>query len=164
MGIPPARHSKQERLATTAAAAGAATAAGAAVAVGHRPFDQFLLAQVVRRAGGEHEPAHRGGVVHPGLCTEHDLDFRARGDLQVVLSQRLKAQTRARPFDIYRALRVLNPSPFMFFVTTLNWSTRKSGFWLSLASALLLFLIYAAGFATLVWFGLSAMGTGEGLG
>jgi anthranilate synthase component 1 len=39
------------------------------------------------------------------------------GDIfQVVLSQRLKAQTRARPFDIYRALRVLNPSPFMFFV------------------------------------------------
>jgi anthranilate synthase component 1 len=39
------------------------------------------------------------------------------GDIfQVVLSQRLKARTRARPFDIYRALRVLNPSPFMFFI------------------------------------------------
>jgi anthranilate synthase component 1 len=39
------------------------------------------------------------------------------GDIfQVVLSQRLRAQTRARPFDIYRALRVLNPSPFMFFI------------------------------------------------
>jgi anthranilate synthase component 1 len=39
------------------------------------------------------------------------------GDIfQVVLSQRFKAATRARPFDIYRALRVVNPSPFMFFV------------------------------------------------
>ena len=39
------------------------------------------------------------------------------GDIfQVVLSQRLHAQTRARPFDIYRALRVLNPSPFMFYL------------------------------------------------
>ena len=39
------------------------------------------------------------------------------GDIfQVVLSQRLKATTRARPFDIYRALRVLNPSPFMFYI------------------------------------------------
>ena len=39
------------------------------------------------------------------------------GDIfQVVLSQRLRAQTRARPFDIYRALRVVNPSPFMFFI------------------------------------------------
>lgn len=39
------------------------------------------------------------------------------GDIfQVVLSQRLKTSTRARPFDIYRALRVVNPSPFMFFI------------------------------------------------
>jgi anthranilate synthase component I len=39
------------------------------------------------------------------------------GDIfQVVLSQRYKASTKARPFDIYRALRAVNPSPFMFFV------------------------------------------------
>jgi anthranilate synthase component I len=44
-------------------------------------------------------------------------DYINAGDIfQVVLSQRLRAQTRARPFDIYRALRVLNPSPFMFFI------------------------------------------------
>lgn len=48
------------------------------------------------------------------------------GDIfQVVLSQRLKASTRARPFDIYRALRVLNPSPFMFFIK--NGSTHLVG-------------------------------------
>jgi anthranilate synthase component 1 len=35
---------------------------------------------------------------------------------QVVLSQRFRTQTRARPFDIYRALRVVNPSPFMFYL------------------------------------------------
>ncbi|MCC7362264.1 MAG: anthranilate synthase component I [Anaerolineales bacterium] len=40
----------------------------------------------------------------------------AAGDIfQVVLSQRLSRQTTARPFDIYRALRRLNPSPYMFF-------------------------------------------------
>ncbi len=40
----------------------------------------------------------------------------AAGDIyQVVLSQRLTRQTSARPFDIYRALRRLNPSPYMFF-------------------------------------------------
>ncbi|MSR53754.1 MAG: anthranilate synthase component I [Gemmataceae bacterium] len=39
------------------------------------------------------------------------------GDIfQVVLSQRMQANTKARPFDIYRALRVVNPSPFMFYV------------------------------------------------
>jgi anthranilate synthase component 1 len=40
----------------------------------------------------------------------------AAGDIfQVVLSQRLSRRTSAPPFDIYRALRRLNPSPYMFF-------------------------------------------------
>jgi anthranilate synthase component 1 len=40
----------------------------------------------------------------------------AAGDIfQVVLSQRLSRCTSAQPFDIYRALRRLNPSPYMFF-------------------------------------------------
>ncbi|MBI5566708.1 MAG: anthranilate synthase component I [Chloroflexi bacterium] len=40
----------------------------------------------------------------------------AAGDIfQVVLSQRLSRRTSAQPFDIYRALRRLNPSPYMFF-------------------------------------------------
>ena len=34
---------------------------------------------------------------------------------QIVLSQRLTARTHATPFQIYRALRILNPSPYMFF-------------------------------------------------
>ncbi len=40
----------------------------------------------------------------------------AAGDIfQVVLSQRLTRETTAHPFSIYRALRRLNPSPYMFF-------------------------------------------------
>lgn len=40
----------------------------------------------------------------------------AAGDIfQVVLSQRLSRQTDAHPFAIYRALRMLNPSPYMFY-------------------------------------------------
>ena len=43
-------------------------------------------------------------------------EYIAAGDIfQVVISQRLTRQTGARPFDIYRALRRLNPSPYMFF-------------------------------------------------
>ena len=39
------------------------------------------------------------------------------GDIfQVVLSQRLHAKTAADPFDIYRVLRAINPSPYMFFL------------------------------------------------
>ncbi len=36
--------------------------------------------------------------------------------IQTVLSQRFSAPLEARPFDIYRALRVVNPSPYMFFL------------------------------------------------
>ncbi len=35
--------------------------------------------------------------------------------IQVVLSQRLAQKTDAPPFEIYRALRTINPSPYMFF-------------------------------------------------
>ncbi|MQF98007.1 MAG: anthranilate synthase component I [SAR202 cluster bacterium] len=39
------------------------------------------------------------------------------GDIiQAVLSQRLSKRTDAEPFDIYRALRTLNPSPYMYFL------------------------------------------------
>ena len=39
------------------------------------------------------------------------------GDIfQIVLSQRLETETKAKPFDIYRTLRVVNPSPFLFFL------------------------------------------------
>ena len=40
----------------------------------------------------------------------------AAGDIfQLALSQRLSRETTAAPFDIYRALRRLNPSPYMFY-------------------------------------------------
>lgn len=43
--------------------------------------------------------------------------YIAAGDIfQVVLSQRLQRDTDADPFTIYRALRMLNPSPYMFFL------------------------------------------------
>jgi anthranilate synthase component 1 len=44
-------------------------------------------------------------------------EYIKAGDIfQVVLSQRLRTETRARPFDIYRTLRVVNPSPFLFYL------------------------------------------------
>jgi len=46
-------------------------------------------------------------------------EYIKAGDIfQVVLSQRLQTETRARPFDIYRTLRVVNPSPFLFYLKT----------------------------------------------
>ena len=35
---------------------------------------------------------------------------------QAVLSQRFETDVRAQPFDVYRALRHINPSPYMFFI------------------------------------------------
>jgi anthranilate synthase component 1 len=44
-------------------------------------------------------------------------EYIAAGDaFQIVLSQRFSRQTSASPFTIYRALRALNPSPYMFFL------------------------------------------------
>jgi anthranilate synthase component 1 len=44
-------------------------------------------------------------------------DYIAAGDIfQVVLSQRLSRRTSAYPFAIYRALRRVNPSPYMVFM------------------------------------------------
>ncbi|MEZ6086467.1 MAG: anthranilate synthase component I [Pirellulaceae bacterium] len=41
------------------------------------------------------------------------------GDIfQVVPSQRFAVKTSVDPFEIYRSLRVVNPSPFMFFLQT----------------------------------------------
>lgn len=44
-------------------------------------------------------------------------DYIQAGDLlQVVLSQRLQVPFPARPLDAYRALRSLNPSPYMYYL------------------------------------------------
>ena len=46
-------------------------------------------------------------------CKEY---IRAGDIFQVVISQRFCGQVQADPFDIYRALRTINPSPYMFFL------------------------------------------------
>jgi len=48
---------------------------------------------------------------------ERAKEYIAAGDIfQMVLSQRLDFVPEARPFDIYRALRAVNPSPYMYFL------------------------------------------------
>ncbi len=58
-------------------------------------------------------------------CTQSDFEglvaaakeHIGAGDIiQVVLSQRFEKTTSASPFNIYRALRMVNPSPYMFFL------------------------------------------------
>ena len=47
------------------------------------------------------------------ICKEY---IRAGDIIQVVISQRLQTQTTVKPINIYRALRVINPSPYMFYI------------------------------------------------
>jgi anthranilate synthase component I len=42
--------------------------------------------------------------------------IRAGDIFQVVISQRFSAKTKAEPFDVYRELRALNPSPYLFYL------------------------------------------------
>lgn len=44
-------------------------------------------------------------------------EYIGAGDIfQVVPSQRFELKTKADPFDVYRSLRVVNPSPYMFYL------------------------------------------------
>jgi len=72
------------------------------------------------------ERQHRAGrlKVHHGTSrarflknVERAKEYIAAGDIfQVVLSQRLDFTPEVAPFDLYRALRTVNPSPYLYFL------------------------------------------------
>lgn len=50
-------------------------------------------------------------------AVESAKEYVRAGDVvQAVISQRLSTKTSADPFDIYRALRIINPSPYMYYL------------------------------------------------
>jgi len=52
-------------------------------------------------------------------ATERSKQYVLSGDVvQVVLSQRFQRKCAANPVNIYRALRVINPSPYMYYIDT----------------------------------------------
>jgi anthranilate synthase component I len=52
-----------------------------------------------------------------GAIVERAKEYIRAGDIiQVVLAQRLETKLRAAPFNVYRALRTINPSPYMFYL------------------------------------------------
>jgi anthranilate synthase component 1 len=78
-------------------------------------------------------PSGGNGVSRPGSASEFRSTFGTQaefedavrkakeyilaGDIfQLVLSQRFERESSVSPFDIYRALRVINPSPYMYFL------------------------------------------------
>jgi anthranilate synthase component 1 len=58
-------------------------------------------------------------VTREGFCeaVARAKTYVEAGDIiQAVLSQRLTVRTDADPFDVYRALRIVNPSPYMYYL------------------------------------------------
>jgi anthranilate synthase component 1 len=50
-------------------------------------------------------------------CVDRAKEYIVAGDIiQMVPSQKLSKPTSAHPFSIYRALRMVNPSPYMFYL------------------------------------------------
>ncbi|MBU0467465.1 MAG: anthranilate synthase component I [Candidatus Omnitrophica bacterium] len=50
------------------------------------------------------------------IVTEAKKQIRAGEIIQVVLSQRFEIDLQTSPFNIYRTLRALNPSPYMYYL------------------------------------------------
>ena len=84
------------------------------------------LASGVRSIGWDHGRANSSGKLKVSSVTPQKnyeravnaaKEYIAAGDIfQVVLSQRLDFKPEVPPFDVYRALRAVNPSPYMYFL------------------------------------------------
>ena len=68
---------------------------------------------------GEELPETRSSMPHGDFRRAVDVakEYIRAGDIfQVVLSQRFDVDLTADPFDVYRVLRQVNPSPYMYFL------------------------------------------------
>jgi anthranilate synthase component 1 len=86
-----------------------------------------LLQQPPRSKLGEIDTQFASKIQYTSNFTRQQFEDAVRkgqeyikaGDIfQFVPSQRLRVQSPADPFDVYRALRIINPSPFMFYLKT----------------------------------------------
>lgn len=85
---------------------------------------EFLERELERNLSRPARAASGGLTIHADQARETfeaavrrvQEDIAAGEIYQAVLSQRFQATTGAPPFDVYRALRHVNPSPYMFFI------------------------------------------------
>ncbi len=86
-----------------------------------------LRQDVIRRLRGPIPTATDKVVTSPTEASLSEAEFRERveackeyiasGDIyQIVISVLFRGQSNVAPFEVYRALRLLNPSPYMFFL------------------------------------------------
>jgi anthranilate synthase component I len=92
-----------------------------------RRIDEIVsrLQQPPISAIGEIDPSEPLSLAFSANCTRQQYEQMVRagkeyikaGDIfQFVPSQRLRVNSSADPLDVYRALRIINPSPFMFYL------------------------------------------------
>jgi anthranilate synthase component I len=100
-----------------------------------RAYDRAVkdIAALEKKLGAGLSPAlwsksnkAKRGKLKVHFCTKREEHMRrverckeyiAAGDIfQVVLSQRLEFKPEVAPFDLYRALRQVNPSPYLYFL------------------------------------------------
>ena len=89
--------------------------------------ERLVLREAVIRLlrGPVPAPAHNGGYSDPVAslsqdefmaAVERSKDYITQGEIyQMVLSVRFSGTHELSPFETYRAMRLLNPSPYMFF-------------------------------------------------
>jgi anthranilate synthase component 1 len=67
--------------------------------------------------GAAPQPASNKSAAEYHAMVERAKEYIVAGDIiQVVPSQRLSVPVWAAPFDLYRALRAVNPSPYMYYL------------------------------------------------
>src|SRR5208337_3612759 len=69
------------------------------------------------KSKGELKVKHRSAKKAYLAGVERMKEYIAAGDIfQAVLSQRFEVEPEADSFQVYRALRTVNPSPYMYFL------------------------------------------------
>jgi anthranilate synthase component I len=71
------------------------------------------------KKGRETEGELKGNITKEEFMenVEKAQKYIYEGDIfQVVLSQRWEMETKEKPFDLYRKLRITNPSPYLFYI------------------------------------------------
>ena len=80
-------------------------------------LSQPLPKVATRKTKGEYEVVHRTKKRDYMKVVERGKEYIAAGDVfQVVLSQRFDVEPGVDTFQVYRALRTVNPSPYMYFL------------------------------------------------
>ena len=84
-----------------------------------REVIELLRGPIPRRPDDVKISAPVAGMTEAEFCrsVEACKEYIAAGDIyQIVLSVLFRGQTNVEPFEVYRAMRLINPSPYMFFL------------------------------------------------